>query len=46
MSIQCHVHQDFKWLPLKETCNLSGFKDNEAFEKSLRKIESLRNIKS
>ena len=35
-------HQDFKWLPLKETCELSGFKDlNEAFEKSLVKIESL-----
>ena len=35
-------HQDFKWLPLKETCKLSGFKDlNEAFEKSLVKIESL-----
>ena len=35
-------HQDFKWLPLKETCELSGFKDlNEAFEKSQAKIESL-----
>ena len=35
-------HQDFKWLPLKETCKISGFKDlNEAFEKSLVKIESL-----
>ena len=35
-------HQDFKWLPLKETCKFSGFKDlNEAFEKSLVKIESL-----
>ena len=37
-----HEHQDFKWLPLKETCDLSGFKDmNEAFEKSSQKIESL-----
>ena len=35
-------HQDFKWLSLKETCDLSGFKDmNDAFERSLIKIESL-----
>ena len=37
-----HEHQDFKWLPLKKTYDLSGFEDmNEVFEKSLQKIESL-----